>query len=80
MKDKKCPKCSSTQVVHMPSGAQEYDPVDIVISKGWWGESEVVKISRYACVGCGYMEYWVDNPESLKSIPTSSLRDKGVGG
>lgn len=79
MKDKKCPKCSSDKIIHLPSGGQEYEPADITISKGWWGDSDLIKVSRYACGACGYMEFWVENPEVLKTAH-ANLREKGIGG
>ena len=57
---KKCPKCSSTDVVLTPNNAGAGG-----VTLGFLTYAAMV---RYVCCGCGYAESYVDNPEDLEAV------------
>lgn len=62
----KCPKCSGSDIVRVPGEV-------IGVGGGNWIRVGVsvfgaVKVSRYVCVACGFLEEWVDNRGSLQRI------------
>jgi len=67
MKTKKaCPKCGSRDIVIIP-GSVGASGAGNNVSTGWTVFSSV-KVTRYLCSGCGFIEEWIDNPEDLEKI------------
>jgi ribosomal protein S27AE len=63
-----CPKCGSHDIIIPGSvnlfGSGNNIPTGLTIV----GTMGAVKVARYLCGGCGFIEEWVDNPEDLKKI------------
>ena len=59
-----CPKCGGHDIrfqpwARRPNGHRNYLPF------GWWGGG--ARIVNYACLGCGYLEDYLD-PRDLKKV------------
>ena len=55
----KCPKCSGSEIVRVPGEVTGFGGGNwIRIGISAFGS---VKVSRYVCVGCGFLEEWVDD-------------------
>ena len=57
-KTKKCPKCSSNDIMIIPGQAGAYGtgnniPMGLTIRS-------FVKVARYLCLNCGFSEEWID--------------------
>lgn len=55
----RCPKCSGSEIVRVPGeltgfGGGNWIRVGATVFSN-------VKVSRYVCVGCGFLEEWADN-------------------
>jgi hypothetical protein len=63
MKDSACPKCGSTEVIHIPGVPNSPEG----ILTGYTTRS-VIPITRRVCNGCGFLEEWVESPDDLKKL------------
>jgi ribosomal protein S27AE len=63
---KTCPKCNSTEIIHVPGSVGAYG-VGANIATGRTVFSRV-KVSRYVCGRCGFIEEWVDELSDLEKI------------
>lgn len=63
---KVCGKCGSHDIVVVP-GSVGIGGVGNNIMAGYT-ISSAVKVARYLCSGCGFMEEWVDDPDGLEKI------------
>jgi hypothetical protein len=61
-----CPKCHATNIVRVPGGPGGYGSGNY-IAVGFWLTS-AVPVTRYVCLGCGFIEEWVDNPRDLARL------------
>ncbi len=61
-----CPKCQATTVLRVPGNVGKYGTGNN-IPTGFW-VSSAVPVSRYVCLGCGFVEEWVDNPHDLRRL------------
>jgi len=64
--DGRCPKCGGDHVVRIPGAVGGYGAGNNV-PMGWFVFS-AIKVSRYACTDCGFLEEWVDVPGDLKRL------------
>ena len=62
----RCPKCQSSDVIRIPCrfwchGARP---------RVWLGSTafSAVKVTRYLCGDCGFIESWVEDPDEVASI------------
>jgi transposase-like protein len=64
---KTCPKCKSTDIVRIPGKAGGYgsDKTNILIG---WTVFNVVKVTRFLCASCGFIEHWVESAEDLATV------------
>ena len=62
---KLCPKCRSTDIVRIP-GEIRYG-VGNNIKVGWTIYS-AVKVTRYLCASCGFIEEWVDSADDIDKL------------
>lgn len=69
-----CPKCEGTDIVRVP-GRTGIQGAGSNIPAGRTIFSEV-KLDRYVCLGCGFVEHYVDDPAGLKRIG-EAYRDEG---
>ena len=58
---KVCPKCKSPDVLVDP-------PTRYSMGKEIRVGRIQVTLTRYVCLGCGYIEEWVDSPELLQKL------------
>jgi predicted RNA-binding Zn-ribbon protein involved in translation (DUF1610 family) len=65
---KACPKCGSNTLVVVPGRAEAYG-VGENIPIGWTIFSSV-KVTRYMCYDCGFIEEWVDEADDREKIRT----------
>jgi len=64
---KLCPKCGSREIAIIPGSARgafgtgNHIPIGATIFSA-------VKVSRYLCGGCGFIEEWVDDPKDVEKV------------
>jgi predicted RNA-binding Zn-ribbon protein involved in translation (DUF1610 family) len=63
---KKCPKCSSNDIIIIPGEAGAYGTGNN-IPTGWTILS-AVKVTRYLCLNCGFSEEWIDTREDREKL------------
>lgn len=65
---KKCPKCSSADIVRIDGYAGAYGSGNNVMV----GASifSAVNVNRYVCCNCGFTEEWIDN-EDIEKVKNS---------
>ena len=69
MKHDVCPKCSSRQIIVIPGSVNMFGAGDnIPTGMNIVGGLDVVKVTRYLCGGCGFIEEWVEDPKDLEKI------------
>jgi len=63
---KACPKCQSTDIVRIPGDVGGYGAGNNVMV----GRTIIsaVKVTRYLCASCGFIEEWVDSPDDLAKL------------
>jgi ribosomal protein S27AE len=66
---KVCPKCGSCDIIIIPGsvntfGAGDNIPTGLTIIGGLIA----VKVTRYLCGGCGFIEEWIDDAEDRERI------------
>ena len=60
MRDGTCPQCRSSEVYHSPS--------DLGMGRMPIANMRAVSVATYVCTACGYMKYYVDDPNDLRKI------------
>jgi len=63
---KTCPKCGAKYIVRIPGKVGMYG-VGSNIMTGFSIFSGV-KVTRFFCAGCGFIESWVESPKDLEKI------------
>ncbi len=58
-----CPKCQSNEIYRVPAVVGEGYGSGNVIPTGIIG---VIKVHRYVCGRCGYVEQWIDESDLSK--------------
>ena len=62
----KCPKCRSTEIVHIPGTVSAYGAGNnIAVGTFAWSS---IKVSRYLCGSCGFSEDWIDETADIKKL------------
>ena len=63
-----CPKCQSSEIVHVPGKSQKagYDAGENI--RTGWANLGLATVDIYICGNCGYMEDWVASAEDLEKI------------
>jgi predicted nucleic-acid-binding Zn-ribbon protein len=60
MRDGTCPKCRSREIYQSPA--------DLGMGRMPIANMRAVTMATYVCTDCGYMEYYVDDPNDLRKI------------
>ena len=63
---RRCPKCSSQNIVRVPDDAHRYLANSIAITKIAWVKR--IPVVRYVCCDCGYVENWVETQGELNNL------------
>lgn len=63
---KKCPKCGSQSITRIPAKDLGIGGGNIIKIKRSYVNA--VKVTRYMCNDCGFLEEWVDNKEDIKKV------------
>jgi len=58
---RRCPKCGSTDLVYIPGGSKVYSAI-------FTGDLGAVPIQKYLCCNCGFIEFWLDKEEYIKTV------------
>lgn len=62
---KKCSKCNSLNIVRIPGRVDSYGasviPIGVTIFSA-------VKVTKYLCSECGYLEQWVDAKSDIERV------------
>jgi ribosomal protein S27AE len=66
-----CAKCGSAEIARVEGAVGEGGAGNNIFT-GWTSFS-AVKVTRYVCVTCGYIEEWVDDPDDLERIRKAFL-------
>lgn len=66
----KCSKCSSSKIFRVPGNDAAYGIGSNMIV-GWTH----IKVTRYVCAQCGYIEYWIDSKEDLLKAEEEYSKD-----
>jgi predicted nucleic-acid-binding Zn-ribbon protein len=56
-----CPKCSSKQIIKIPSEFGTYNMIKIDLLK-------FANLTRYICADCGYIEQYISDDSSLSKL------------
>jgi predicted nucleic-acid-binding Zn-ribbon protein len=56
-----CPKCSSKQIIKIPSELGTFNVIKIDMFK-------FANLTRYICTSCGYMEQYISDDSSLSKL------------
>jgi predicted RNA-binding Zn-ribbon protein involved in translation (DUF1610 family) len=62
-----CPKCQSNDIIRIPGKAGRYgsDQTNILVG---WTIYNVVKVTRFLCASCGFIEHWVESTDNLATV------------
>ncbi len=63
---KACPKCQSTDITRIPGDTRPFGAGNN-ISVGQTIFSSV-KVTRYLCGSCGFIEEWIDSLDDISSL------------
>ena len=67
-----CPACGGRRFLHAPSVLDRADggPSELALAKpSIWRSRVFCVFEAYACVGCGWVEWYVKDPASLEELP-----------
>jgi hypothetical protein len=64
---KTCPKCRSNDIIRIPGKTGSYGSDVANISMGWT-IFNVVKVTRFLCASCGFIEHWVESADDLATV------------
>lgn len=63
---KKCPECDSQNTIRIPGNVGPYGVgTNIIVGITTIG---AVKVTKYMCCECGYLEEWVDDKKDIEKI------------
>ena len=65
MKNMRCPKCHSDQIIRLPGDIQ---PPATLSSAKPPSSFKAIAYTRYCCANCGYSEVWIDDPDDLRDL------------
>ncbi|MGH4049903.1 MAG: hypothetical protein ACREVX_00865 [Clostridium sp.] len=63
---KPCSKCNSKNIIRIPGNIGSFGSGNNII----WGifRRDGVKVTKYLCCECGYIEEWIDNEEDIEKL------------
>jgi Zn ribbon nucleic-acid-binding protein len=59
-----CPKCRANDIIRIPDEVISNIGLGNRIATRW----RAVRVTRYLCGSCGYLEEWADDPKSVERI------------
>jgi predicted nucleic-acid-binding Zn-ribbon protein len=59
---RKCPKCQSSDIVRVPG---KLGPFGVEFGMT---QLSSIKVTRYLCASCGFMEYWIDSANDIARV------------
>lgn len=63
---KKCSKCGSVDIIHVPGTVGGFGAGNnIAVGRTVFSS---VKVSRYLCASCGFLEEWIDSPSDMEQV------------
>lgn len=65
-KNKFCPKCDSVEIIRIPARKGSYGSGNIIFIGATIFSA--IKVTRYLCCRCGYLEEWIDDKEDIKKL------------
>jgi len=65
---KKCPKCNGDNILIAPGWVGSHKSGQYIRMPGFHLLSADIKIDRYVCGTCGYVEEWVPNADDLQKL------------
>jgi ribosomal protein S27AE len=69
MKDsKKCPKCGGDDILIVPGWVGSHKSGQFIRMPGFHLISANIKVDRYVCGRCGYIEEWVPDSDDLQKL------------
>lgn len=71
-RSKVCPKCQSTDIIRIEGRYYGYGAGNII----YFSAFRYVKVSRYLCGRCGYVEEWIDDPADIERLKNKFKRAK----
>jgi hypothetical protein len=65
---KSCPKCNSKDILRIEGAVGAFGAGDNIPA----GKTifSYVKVTRYLCSSCGFIEEWIDSTEGLQTLKT----------
>jgi hypothetical protein len=62
-----CAKCQSSDIIRIPGKVGRYgsDQTNILVG---WTIYNVVKVTRFLCASCGFIEHWVESADDLATV------------
>ena len=63
---KTCSKCHSADIIRIPGEHYGFGAGNII--KLRFGALDAVKVTRYLCGACGYIENWVDSSDDIAKL------------
>lgn len=61
-----CPKCNSKNILRIPGKAGAYGSGNNITTGMTIFSS--VKVTRYMCCDCGYLEEWIDDKDDIEKL------------
>jgi hypothetical protein len=65
---KSCTKCQSVDIVRIPGELGNYGAGNTI--RVGWTYFHVVKVTRYLCASCGFIEEWIDAAADVAKVKT----------
>lgn len=72
-RDGRCPSCDGRRFLHAPTvlDRSESGRDEMAIAKpSVWREATFGTLEAYACLGCGWVEWYVKAPATLEELPS----------
>ncbi len=63
---RRCPKCQSRDIVRVPGEVGSYGAGNNI--RVGWTVFHAVKVTRYLCASCGFLEEWIDSPGDIGRV------------
>lgn len=64
--NQECPKCNSKDIIRIQGDIGQYGSGNN-IAVGFTTFS-AIKVTRYLCGNCGYLEEWIDNEQDVEKL------------
>lgn len=61
-----CPKCKSQDIIRIPGRVGEHFAGNNIPTG--WTSSSAVKVTRYLCGNCGFIEEWIESSADIQKV------------